>query len=84
MAKFKIGIQLIETYNNFVIVDADSIEAAREKVENVWDQDDDFLYDKTAECCDVQKVNFFEYGEASESDIKVFDNLDRYYDEDEK
>ena len=78
MSKFKIGIQVIETFNNYVIVDADNMQEAKEKVEKVWNQEVDYLYDKTTECCDNQEVNFFEYGEASKSDINMFDNLDRY------
>lgn len=80
MAKFKIGIQVIETYNMYVIVDADNEDEAAKKVEKVWNQDSDDLYSNVTDCCDNQEVNFFKYGEASEEDIKVHDNLDRYDD----
>lgn len=78
MAKYKIGIQLIETYNKYVIVDANSIGEAREKVEEVWEQDDGYLYDETTDCCDNMEVRFFEHGEADENDVKIHDNLDRF------
>lgn len=78
MAKFKIGIQVIETYNKYLIVDAASEEEAAEKVEKVWDQDSDDLYSAVTDCCDNQEVNFFKHGKASKSDIKVYDNLKRY------
>lgn len=82
MAKFKIGIQVIETYNMCVIVDADSEEEAAEKVEKVWDQDPDYLRDSVCDCLDSQEVNFFKWGKASKKDVKVYDNLDRYDNED--
>lgn len=80
MAKFKIGIQVIETYNMYVIVDAGNEDEAAKKVEKVWGQDSDDLYSNVTDCCDNQEVNFFKWGEASEEDIKVHDNLDRYDD----
>lgn len=84
MAKYKIGIQVIETYNKYLIVDAESEEEAREKVENVWEADADEgcgLYSSTTDCLDNQDVNFFEHGEASESDINMFENLNEYEDD---
>ena len=83
MAKFKIGIQVVETYNKYLIVDADSEKEAVEKVEKVWEQDSDYLYSAVTGCCDSQEVNFFKYGKASESDIMILDNLGRYDDEED-
>ena len=79
MAKYKIGIQVVETYNKYVIVDADSIGEAKKKVEDVWDADDDgYFYDCVTYCCDSQETRFFECGEASEHDIEACDSIERY------
>ena len=78
MAKFKIGIQLVEVYNKHVIVEAKDAKEAIEKVEKVWNQDDNSLYDATSELLDDQQVRYFDHGEASENDVKLFENLDLY------
>jgi len=81
MAKFKIGIQLVETYNKHVIVEAKDAKEAIEKVDKVWHQDDGSLYDATSELLDNQEVRYFDYGKASKQDVKVFENLNYYEDE---
>lgn len=78
MGKFKIGIQLIETYNHYVVVDAKDLDEAIEKVDKAYHTDNSPLYDATVNCLDEQEVRFFEYGLASKNEIKVLDNLDNY------
>jgi hypothetical protein len=79
MAKYKIGIQVVETYNKYVIVDADDIFEAKKKVEDVWKADDDgYFYDSVTDCADNIETNFFAHGPASEQDIKVHDSIERY------
>ena len=68
----------METYNKYVIVDAENAREAEEKAEKVYEQDDNYLFDAVLDCCDNQEVNFFVHGEASEDDEKYLNPLEKY------
>lgn len=74
MAKFKIGIKRVEIYENVVIVDADNLDEAVDKVDKAW-QEDDYLYEKTTDLIADSVTEFYKNGLASEDDIKCFINI---------
>lgn len=74
MAKYKINIKCVETYNHAVVVEADSIDEAVGKVEKAW-REDDYLYEETTDILDDMNVEFSGCGLASETDIKVFNEI---------
>lgn len=75
MAKFKIEIRLVEYYSNAIVVEAENLDEAVRKVEEAWN-DDDYLYEKTADCLDDQSVQFSKAGLAKEEDLKNLINID--------
>lgn len=80
--KYKIGIQVVETYNMHVIVEAESEKEAQERVEAAWEADDSgYFYDQVTYTPDDQRSDFFACGEASEQDIRMYDSIEKYEEE---
>ena len=71
--KYKVTIKRVEYYSLGVIVEADSIEAATEKVQKEYDKDD-YLYDKLVACPDDVMADY-DCEVAKESDINGFINI---------
>lgn len=71
--KYKVIIKRVEFYSLRVIVEADSAEAAIEKVKKEYDKDD-YLYDKLTDCPD-DVVSDYDCERAKDSDIDNFINL---------
>jgi hypothetical protein len=75
MAKYKIAIRLIETYENKVVVEAANLDEAIKKVEEEWESDT-YLYEDTIDMMEDQDVQFYKCGLASDTDIKHCINID--------
>ena len=75
MAKYKIAIRLIETYENKVVVEAASLDEAIKKVEEEW-KSDTYLYEDTVDMMEDQDVQFNKCGLASDTDIEHCINID--------
>lgn len=82
MAKYKINIKRVENYSGAVIVEADSVEEAKAKVEDAWGEDNG-LYEDVTDVLDDSKTEFICEGDrpATEDEIKMCDSLDRYLSE---
>lgn len=75
MAKYKVGIKVVEYYRDIVIVDADSPEVAKERVNQTW-LEDSWLYEKVTDFLADQEVEFTTEGIATDLECEYLTNID--------
>lgn len=75
MAKWLITIDLVERYQNKVVVEAKDLDEAIKKVESEW-ASDTYLYENTTDMMTDQNVEFYKCGLAKDEDIKYRINID--------
>ena len=75
MAKWAIIINLVESYQNQVVVEAKNLDEAIKKVQAEWEADP-YLYENTTDMMREQEVSFWKKGLASPAEIKYNINID--------
>ena len=75
MAKWAIIIDLVERYQNQVVVEAKNLDEAIKKVQAEWEADP-YLYENTTDMMQELNVSFRKKGLATSTEVKYNINID--------
>ena len=75
MSKWKIRINRVEYYEMDVVVEADNEKEAIENVDEAWQEDSPYLYEKLTDCPVDGNTFFTICGLAKENEVKQLINI---------